>query len=132
MDYQVRSQITLDYTGMISSPQNPRGFKSEELLGLQNVLDQAQATLEIRREAGELDFSKLLTSMKTQLPEIIDYANTVAPKYDNFVILGIGGSALGPLAVQRIRKKEIFSLLLSKRGINASLFQLESAGASQN
>jgi len=122
MDYQVRSQITLDYTGMISSPQNPRGFKSEELLGLQNVLDQAQATLEIRREAGELDFSKLLTSMKTQLPEIIDYANTVAPKYDNFVILGIGGSALGPLAVQQALNHYYYNELPSEKRGNRPRF----------
>lgn len=101
MDYQVRSRITLDYTGMMSSSQNPKGFLLEELLGLQNVLDQAQTSLMSRREAGEIDFSKLLAPMKTQLTGIIDYANAVAPKYDNFVVLGIGGSALGPLAVHQ-------------------------------
>jgi glucose-6-phosphate isomerase len=101
MDYQVQSRITLDYTGMISSSQNPKGFLVEELLGLQNVLDQAQTSLMSRRDSGEIDFSKLLAPMKTQLMEIIDYANTVASKYDNFVVLGIGGSALGPLAVHQ-------------------------------
>lgn len=101
MDYQVRSRITLDYTGMMSSSQDPQGFLLEELLGLQNVLDQAQTSLMSRRDSGGIDFSKLLAPMKTQLAEIIDYANAVAPKYDNFVVLGIGGSALGPLAVHQ-------------------------------
>lgn len=101
MDYQERSRITLDYTGMMSSSQNPKGFLLEELLGLQNVLDQAQTSLMSRRDSGEIDFSKLLAPLKTQLAEIIDYANAVAPKYDNFVVLGIGGSALGPLAVHQ-------------------------------
>jgi len=101
MDMQARSQLTLDYTGMMSSSQNPKGFKEEEVLGLQNDLDQAQASLRTRRESGEIDFSKLLSSMKTLLPEIMDYANAVAPKFDNFVVLGIGGSALGPLAVHQ-------------------------------
>jgi len=101
MDYKVRSGITIDYTGIMSGSQNPKGFEKEELLGLQNVLDQAQATLATRREAGEIDFSKLLAPMKAQLPEIVIYANAVAHKYDNFVILGIGGSALGPLAVHQ-------------------------------
>jgi len=86
---------------MMSSSQNPKGFLLEELLGLQNVLDQAQTSLMSRRDSGEIDFSKLLAPMKTQLAEIIDYANAVAPKYDNFVVLGIGGSALGPLAVHQ-------------------------------
>jgi glucose-6-phosphate isomerase len=86
---------------MMSSSQNSKGFLLEELLGLQNVLDQAQASLLYRSDSGEIDFSKLLAPMKSQLTEIIDYANTVAPKYDNFVVLGIGGSALGPLAVHQ-------------------------------
>lgn len=101
MDHQERSRITLDYTGMISSSQNPQGFILEELLGLQNVFDQAQTSLMSLRDSGKLDFSKLLAPMKAQLTEIINYANVVAPKYDNFVVLGIGGSALGPLAVHQ-------------------------------
>ncbi|HWQ40658.1 MAG TPA: glucose-6-phosphate isomerase [Desulfosporosinus sp.] len=101
MENQVLSGLTIDYSGMMSGSQNPQGFKKEELLGLQNVLDQAQATLTTRREAGEIDFSRLLASMKTELVEIIEYANAVAPKFENFVVLGIGGSALGPLAVHQ-------------------------------
>ena len=101
MDYQGRSRIKLDYTGMMSSSQNQKGFAKEELLGLQNALDQAQDSLLIKREAGQIDFSKLLTPIKAQLTEIINYANAVASKYDNFVVLGIGGSALGPLAVHQ-------------------------------
>ena len=101
MDDQLKTGIKIDYTGMMSGSQNPKGFEKEELLGLQNVLDQAQVTLATRREAGEIDFSKLLDTMKTQLEEIIQYANIVAPKFENFVVLGIGGSALGPLAVHQ-------------------------------
>lgn len=98
---QVRPRIVLDYTGMMQSPQNLNGFSKLELEGLQAVLDVAQTSLAKRREAGELDFSKLLPSMKTQLSEIIEYADTVATKFENFVVLGIGGSALGPMAVQQ-------------------------------
>ena len=101
MKNQSQPGITIDYTGMMSGSQNPNGFAKEELLGLQKALDQAQAKLVTRRETGEIDFSKLLAPMKTQLVEIIEYANTVAPKFENFVVLGIGGSALGPLAVHQ-------------------------------
>ncbi len=96
-----RSIITLDYTGMMISAQNSNGFAMEELHGLQNLLEQAQISILSQRDSGKLDFSKLLTSMKAQLHEIIDYSNAVAPNYDNFVVLGIGGSALGPLAVHQ-------------------------------
>ncbi len=101
METKVGSGLGIDYTGMMSSLQNQSGFARGDLLNLQKDLDLAQSSLEVRREAGEIDFSKLLVSMKTQIPEIVDYANAVASKFDNFVVLGIGGSALGPLAVHQ-------------------------------
>jgi len=126
MKNQVRAGITIDYTGMMSSSQNPKGFKKEELLGLQNVLDQAQATLVTRREAGEIDFSKLLASMKTQLGEISEYANVVAPKFENFVVLGIGGSALGPLAVHQALNHYYYNdLPPEKRGHRPRFYVLD-------
>ncbi len=57
MENQAGSRLTIDYTGMMKNTQNPKGFSKEELLGLQNVLDQAQTSLSTRREAGEIDFS---------------------------------------------------------------------------
>ena len=116
-DHQLKPGIKIDYTGMMSGSQNPKGFDTEELLGLQSVLDQAQATLARRREAGEIDFSKLLATMQTQQVEIIEYANTVARKFENFVVLGIGGSALGPLAVHQALNHYYYNELPSeKRG----------------
>ena len=101
MEDQVRARIRIDFTGMMESLQNPNGFTKAELLNLQNVLDEAQTALSNRWEAGEIDFSKLLAAMKNQLPEIREYANAASSKFDNFVVLGIGGSALGPMAVHQ-------------------------------
>ena len=101
MEDQVRARIRIDYTGMMEGLQNPKGFSKAELQNLQNALDEAQNALSKRWEAGEIDFSKLLAGMKDQLPEISEYANAVSSKFDNFVVLGIGGSALGPLAVHQ-------------------------------
>ncbi|KJR44606.1 Glucose-6-phosphate isomerase [Desulfosporosinus sp. I2] len=98
---QVRPGIVLDYTGMMQSPQNLKGFSRLELENLQASLDKAQISLAKQREAGGLDYSKLLPSLKSELTEIIDYSNKVAFKFANFVVLGIGGSALGPLAVHQ-------------------------------
>jgi len=126
MENQVRAGITIDYTGMMSSSQNPQGFEKEELLELQNVLDQAQVTLKTRRAAGEIDFSMLLTSVKTELVEIIEYANAVAPKFENFVVLGIGGSALGPLAVHQALNHYYYNdLSPEKRGHRPRFYVLD-------
>ncbi|EHQ90143.1 glucose-6-phosphate isomerase [Desulfosporosinus youngiae] len=126
MENQVRSGVGIDYTGMMNSPQNPSGLTKEELLSLQNALDQAQTSLEERREAGELDFSKLLDSMKAQVPGIIKYADTAAANFENLVVLGIGGSALGPLAVQQALNHYYYNELPpEKRGYRPRLYVVD-------
>ncbi|MGC7872353.1 glucose-6-phosphate isomerase [Desulfosporosinus sp. SYSU MS00001] len=95
------SKLCIDYTGMMYSSQNPKGFSKEDLQGLQAKLDEAQNSLHARRESGNLDFSRLLPLMLSQVPELCDYADQAASRFENFVVLGIGGSALGPLAVQQ-------------------------------
>jgi glucose-6-phosphate isomerase len=94
-------KVTIDYTGMMYSAQNPKGLLKEDLQELQFLLEQAQTSLNSRRDEGKLDFSMLLPSMQTQLHEICDYADQAASRFENFVVLGIGGSALGPLAVHQ-------------------------------
>ncbi|TGE36813.1 glucose-6-phosphate isomerase [Desulfosporosinus fructosivorans] len=126
MKKQVSPSIVIDYTGMMSSAQNPKGFKKEELLGLQNELDQAQTALSSLRDSGKLDFSKLLDPMKAQLSMIVEYADNVVSKYDNFVVLGIGGSALGPLAVHQALNHYYYNELPSeKRSYRPRLYVMD-------
>jgi len=49
--------------------------------------------------------------------EILKYADTVKAKFENFVVLGIGGSALGPIAVhQALRHLHYNELPADRRG----------------
>lgn len=101
MVYSDEQRILVDYTGMMQCPQNPEGFVENDLFALQAMVKQAHTSLSNRREQGEADFSKLLPDMKETLEEIVAYANEAAETFENFVVLGIGGSALGPLAVHQ-------------------------------
>ena len=94
-------KLRIDYTGMMRTAQNQQGFSPEDLQGLQSALADAQASLNKFREAGKLDFSKLLPSLQAELPELCTYADQAAARFENFVVLGIGGSALGPIAVHQ-------------------------------
>lgn len=95
------SRLRLDYTGMMQNSYNPRGWTMEKLVTMQPALTLAHNSLKSQREKGGLDFSKLLIDMKLLLPALLEYADEVSRDFDYFVILGIGGSALGPLAVQQ-------------------------------
>jgi len=93
--------IKIDYTGLMESAENPRGWSESRLAVLQDRLGIAREALLQKREQGGLDFSKLLTDTRLEAERIRDFADSLAGKIDNFVVLGIGGSALGPLAVQQ-------------------------------
>nr|WP_041276539.1 glucose-6-phosphate isomerase [Desulfosporosinus acidiphilus] len=116
------SKLIIDYTGMMVSEQNSKGFAKEDLLGLQSKLDEAQTNLHALRDSGKLDFSLLLPEMLAQLPELCAYADEVAAKFENFVVLGIGGSALGPLAVQQALNHYYYNELLPDQRSNRPRF----------
>ena len=94
-------KLRIDYTKMMRSGENPQGWPEGHLEEIQERLGQARRALHEKRERGELDFSLLLGEMRTQAVEIQAFADSLPGDIDNFVILGIGGSALGPLAVQQ-------------------------------
>lgn len=93
--------LRIDYTGMLESRENPKGWPQSRLAGTQKRLGIAREALLGKREHGGLDFSKLLPEMRTEAERIREFADSLAGEVDNFVVLGIGGSALGPLAVQQ-------------------------------
>lgn len=95
------NRLRLDYTGMMQNSYNLQGWTEDKLVSIQPSLTGAQLSLQSQREKGNLDFSKLLNEMKLLLPSLMDYANELARDFDNFVVLGIGGSALGPSAVHQ-------------------------------
>ncbi|AET68854.1 glucose-6-phosphate isomerase [Desulfosporosinus orientis DSM 765] len=126
MNNQGQFKLNIDFTGMMRNQQNPKGLSKEDLADLQNLLQQAQTSLNTRWQAGELDFSKLLPAMKDQVSEIVDYADNVAGRFENFVVLGIGGSALGPLAVHQALTHYYYNELPSeKRGNRPRFYVLD-------
>lgn len=54
-----------------------------------------------KRKAGKMDFRDLPYNQKDIVKDLIDTANKIKDRFDAFVVLGIGGSALGPIAVQQ-------------------------------
>ena len=118
--------LSLDYTGMMENKHNPQGWTKEQILALQPTLTTAQVALAEMRANGGLDFSKLLEDMLAQTSELIEYADQVAEQFDNFVVLGIGGSALGPIAVHQALLPYYYNELpAEQRGNRPRLYVLD-------
>ena len=90
-------RLTLDYSNMMAANLGGRGLDPA-------VLDNAgfaeiHAKLEQARAAGEIGFFKLPFE-RGVLDEILPFAERTGQAFDTVIVLGIGGSALGTLALQ--------------------------------
>ncbi len=54
-----------------------------------------------RQQRGDLYFVDILDQTPAELQAIQDLAQMIKGRFENFVVLGIGGSALGPIAVHQ-------------------------------
>lgn len=105
------SQITLDYSFMMTDWVGESGISPDELLKKQPTLQEIFAKVQKKTTAGKIGFLKLLDS---PLSEIEDAARKLRGKFDNLVVCGVGGSQLGARAIenalsQKNKKKLYFA-----------------------
>jgi len=95
-------------TGIASSEQT--GFEKqvgaiteEDIRSFLPKVERARATLSNKwgRATRMMAWTKLPTAQKAVVADILRTAKRIRKNFDTFVVLGIGGSALGPIAVQQ-------------------------------
>jgi glucose-6-phosphate isomerase len=92
------NRLNLDYGNMMTPRLAGRGIDPDWLDGLRDRFVELHADVRRRREAGQLGFFGLLDS--SELPARIQaFADGPGQAFENVVVLGIGGSALGATAL---------------------------------
>ena len=104
--------IHLDYTNMLA-PGVAGGVPEKDWKDAPKLFKKAHAEFTQRREAGELGFLGLPGDKKL-LAQSTDYVKRTRGKFDDVVVLGIGGSALGPIALRTALRKPQWNLLSEK------------------
>ena len=92
-------RISLDYGRMLAPATGGRGISEEQLDSITARFRDAHADVERRRTAGQLGFFALPYE-KTVVEQIRSFADGLGQAYNTIVVLGIGGSALGTIALQ--------------------------------
>ena len=92
-------RITVDYNNMMTEMLGKNGISETELLGLEPRLEAAFDAVEANRGKGMCGWMDLPYNQEEIANDIIATANGVREWAESFVVLGIGGSALGPIAV---------------------------------
>jgi glucose-6-phosphate isomerase len=92
-------RITLDYGNMLAPRLAGRGIDPRRLAEVKDAFKDAHADVQRRRAAGELGFFDLLEPSELT-DQIRSFADGPGQAFENVVVLGIGGSALGTTALR--------------------------------
>jgi len=90
--------LRIDYTNMMADVVSG-GIDTAAWGAAKREFPKVQAGLERRRKAGELGFLDLPDDEALHR-QSTDFAKKFAGRFDDVVVLGIGGSALGPIALR--------------------------------
>src|SRR5438046_1829276 len=102
--------IELSYQNCLQTVIGKNGLKIQDLRGASGKIKSAADSLERLKKSGKLGFFDLPRQIQTA-KKIQEIARTWRGKFENFVIVGIGGSALGNIALQSALRHPNWNLL---------------------
>ncbi|HEY0305609.1 MAG TPA: glucose-6-phosphate isomerase [Longimicrobiales bacterium] len=103
-------RVLLDYNNMLSVALNGRGITPAALEEYRGRFREVQRTVDGQRTRGEIGFFKL-AGQREVVRDIRGFAEGIGQAFDTIVVLGIGGSALGTLALQQALLKPYWNEL---------------------
>jgi glucose-6-phosphate isomerase len=116
-EFKKSMKIRLNYNNMMTRFVGEKGISEEEITAIKDQIEAAKKAMVKKRAEGGMDWRDLPYNQNEVVRDIIDYANSVKDQFDAFVVLGIGGSALGPIAVQQAINHPLYNELpREKRG----------------
>ena len=92
-------RLRVDYNNMMKEYLGEEGFTKKDLEAIKPEMAKAYETVQANRGLGMQGWTELPYNQKEIVTDIIATAKEVRKNCDSFVVLGIGGSALGPTAV---------------------------------
>lgn len=113
--FRERMKLRLDFNNMMSEFIGPKGISEEDLIKLEVQIEQAEKAMIEKRANGKMDFRDLPYNQEEVVKDIKDYVNSIKDQFESFVLLGIGGSALGPIAVQQAINHPFYNELSSEK-----------------
>ena len=115
-------KIVFDYTNMMAdSVGADHGITAKELEKITPKAWKAFIARSEERKAGKLPFMDL-PYKKDEAGQIASFASEASRKFENFVVLGIGGSALGTIALQTALNPSFYNLMPAPKRKTPRLF----------
>lgn len=90
-------RLSFDFNNMMKTAVE-RGFTDKELKEAAEMADKAFVAVENGKGKGMMGWSDLPYNQGDIVTDILETAKSIRKNFEYFVVLGIGGSALGPIA----------------------------------
>ena len=100
-NWKEQMKIRLDFNNMMAQFIGDKGITEEDIVNLESKIELAEKAMVEKRKNGGMDWRDLPYNQAEIVKEINDYVAEVKDEFETFVVLGIGGSALGPIALQQ-------------------------------
>ena len=97
--WRERMRIRVDFNNMMQSHVGQYGLTEADIRAYDARFARAAENMETKR--GDMKWRELPYNQEEIVEDILEAARYVRDRFDYFVVLGIGGSALGPTAVQQ-------------------------------
>lgn len=95
-----KMRIHLDFNNVMADfIGDKEGIKQSQFENLSEKIRHCANQLAVKRDNGKMDWRDL--PYNQPIDEILDYVQQMKDDIESFVLLGIGGSALGPIALQQ-------------------------------
>jgi glucose-6-phosphate isomerase len=102
LQWKQSMRLTMDFNNMMADlVGEEQGISKASIEEMADELRVAAEAMVSKRAAGKMDWRDLPHNQKAIVEDILSTASEIKNNFDAFVVLGIGGSALGPIAVQQ-------------------------------
>ena len=116
-DFREKMKLRLNFNNMMESFVGEKGIQEEEIAAIAAEIEDAEKAMVAKRANGGMDWRDLPYNQDQVVEDILEYAAWAKEEFDAFVVLGIGGSALGPIALQQALNHPYYNeLSKEKRG----------------
>ncbi|MCB4792520.1 MAG: glucose-6-phosphate isomerase [Elusimicrobia bacterium] len=109
----METRVRIDFTNCLKESVGEPGLSLEEIKVMQPKITSAFTAINEMKSQGKLGFMEL-PYKEGEAKTIKALAKKLSPKFENFVVIGIGGSALGNIAVQQALRHPQWNLLGKK------------------
>ncbi len=114
-EWKNEMKIRMDINNMFTEFVGSEGISLSDIEKISEKIDSAKKGMIEKRQNGKMDWRDLPHNQDDVVADILAYVESVKSEMDAFVVLGIGGSALGPMAVQQAINHPFYNEIPEKR-----------------